>query len=151
MSVKLFNEPGRVVKNERGAYLWKVGTGYRMSRMAKELLNIKADEGSKLGIGYDETLGKPIIRKSVEDMVSNCSVSKLNTIANTGVVMKLATFGNKFEITRELDSDGFNIMNVIDELGDTEISTIQDIKEPISDEKLSELLEEQELSEKDTF
>ena len=33
--IKLISTPSKVMKNEKGAYLWKVSNGYRMSRKAK--------------------------------------------------------------------------------------------------------------------
>lgn len=115
MAVKLLNTAGRVVKNERGAFLWKVGNGYKMSRKAKILLGINPEESGKLGIGYDDEISSLVIKHDNTEGESNCSVNKMNIISKTSVVDVLKDYGNRFEISNTL-ADGFYIMNVVEEI-----------------------------------
>ncbi len=111
--IKLISTPSKVMKNEKGAYLWKVSNGYRMSRKAKALLGIGAEEAGKLGIGSDDS-GNLLIKHDSTKGEYNCSVSKLNIITNTGVVEILSTYGNKFKISEDI-VEGYRIMECVEQ------------------------------------
>lgn len=143
--IKLISTPSKVMKNEKGAYLWKVSNGYRMSRKAKTLLGINADEAGKLGIGSDES-GNLLIKHDSTKGEYNCSVSKLNVITNTGVVEVLESYGIKFEIQLE-EVDGFRIMKVVEEIVDDK--KIEELK--TCPESVKEELDSLEVTEEDAF
>ncbi len=115
MAVKLLNTLKRVAKNERGAYVWKVGNGYKMSRKAKILLGIDPEGSGKLGIGFDEDLDSLVIKHDSTEGEFNCSVSKLNIISNTGIVEVLASYGDRFEISNDVVEGNFRIMKSVSE------------------------------------
>lgn len=107
MSIKLFEVP-RVRQNELTANLRKLKNGYKMSNAARELLGITKGQSADLAIGMHDD-GRLIIKAVSADEQRNTIVSKLNMINTTGMVNKLNTFGNHFEITSD-KVDGFNIM-----------------------------------------
>jgi hypothetical protein len=88
--------------------MWRLKNGYKMSRKARNILGIKDDTASKLAIGQD---GDKLCIKAVSDTdPNNALVSKLNMIANTGMVQHLDTFGNAFTITNNKTDEGYFIM-----------------------------------------
>ena len=107
MSIKLFDVP-RVRQNELTANLRKLKNGYKMSNAARELLGITKGQSADLAIGIHDD-GRLIIKAVSADEQRNTIVSKLNMINTTGMVNKLDTFCNHFEITSD-KVDGFNIM-----------------------------------------
>lgn len=124
---KPLNLKKRIVKNETGAYIWKVGNGYKMSRIAKQLLGIPADESSMLTIAYDDESNIVGITVGTEDEY-NCSVSKLNIITSKDTVAYLESLGTNFRLSDDKTEEGYYIMTVVNTV-DTNEEEIEEEEE----------------------
>lgn len=131
--IKLFNEKSRVVKNEAGNFLWKVSNGYKMSRNARIMLGIPEDTIHNIAIGTSSDDSTLVINAVDSKEEGNCVVSRNNLIMSKKVTTKLASFGDKFEITND-KLENFYIMNVV--VAPSTTDTVE--------EKLEELVEEEE-------
>lgn len=106
-----FSEKSRVVKNETDAFVWKVGSGYKMSREARKLLGISQDGIETLVIGTTED-GERLLIGAASKEDGNCSVNKQNVISSRKAIAPLSDFGSKFLISNEKE-EGYYIMNVV--------------------------------------
>lgn len=131
---KPLNLKKRIVKNETGAYIWKVGNGYKMSRIAKQLLGIPADQSSMLTIAYDDEADIVGIGIGTEDE-QNCSVSKLNIITSKDTVSYLESLGTNFRLSDDKTEEGYYIMTVVNTV---------DIKEEEQEDEEEEVVESEE-------
>ncbi len=137
MGIRLFNEKSRIVKNESGAYLWKVGNGYKMSRKARTMLGISQDTIHNLAIGTTEDDSTLIIKAVASKEEGNCSVNKQNVISSKKVTTSLTNFGDKFTITNDKYEDFF-VMNAENNIAETTIEETNDIaEEEVLEDELS--------------
>ena len=129
MGIHLFNVPARTTRNEMTANLDRKKNGYKMSRKAKALLGIGEDESSRLAIAGDDQ-NRILIKAVTADEPNNATVSKLNMINHNGIVSKLDTFGNHFEITEEVTSEGYYVMQPSETESEEETTTEEGDTEP---------------------
>lgn len=132
--IKLFNEKSRIVKNESGAYLWKVGNGYKMSRSARTLLGIDKDTIHNLAIGTTEDDSTLIIKAVASKEEGNCSINKQNVISSKKVVTSLTGFGEKFTLTNEKYEDFFVMTIENNNIAETTTTENNIAKEELVDE-----------------